>query len=205
MTAQHLVFFVEDQSSEAFLRSLLPRVVPDQCGFEIHSFQGKSDLLGKLEARLRAYATWLPDGWRLVVLLDRDEEDCRVLKQRLEAISQRVRLRSKTRASTTAWQIVNRLAIEELEAWYFSDWLAVRDAFPRVSANIPAKQAFRDSDGIAGGTWEAFERVMQRNGYFASGLRKVELARTIGQRFDPAKSSSRSFKHFHEAVLEALA
>lgn len=41
---------------EAFLRGLLPRLLPAGRTFGIHPFQGKSDLLGKLEARLRGYA-----------------------------------------------------------------------------------------------------------------------------------------------------
>lgn len=205
MTAQHLVFLVEEPSSEAFLRTLLPRILPENRSFDIHPFQGKTDLFGKLEARLRGFAAWLPDDWRLFVLVDRDEEDCRNLKARLEAISAQVRLQSKTRAGSGAWQIVNRLAIEELEAWYFSDWQAVRTAYPRVSETVTSKKGFRDPDAVAGGTWEAFERVMQRHGYFGAGLRKIEAARSIGTHFEPARSSSRSFRCFHDALSEALA
>ncbi|SBT03957.1 conserved hypothetical protein [Candidatus Accumulibacter aalborgensis] len=53
MTVVHLEFLVEEPSMEAFLRTLLPRLPPDDRGFEVHPFQGKSNLLGKLQARLR--------------------------------------------------------------------------------------------------------------------------------------------------------
>ena len=33
---------------EAFLRALLPRLLPASRTFEVHPFQGKADLLGKL-------------------------------------------------------------------------------------------------------------------------------------------------------------
>ena len=69
---------------EAFLRTLSPRLLPASRTFEVHAFQGKSDLLRKLEARLRGYAQWLPDDWRIVVMVDRDDDDCHVLKQRLD-------------------------------------------------------------------------------------------------------------------------
>lgn len=72
---------------EAFLRALLPRRLPLDRTFKVHPFQGKSDLLSKLEARLRGYAVWLPDDWRIVVVVDRDDDDCRALKQRLEDIA----------------------------------------------------------------------------------------------------------------------
>ena len=101
--------------------------------------------------------------------------------------------------------LLGKLAIEELEAWYFGDWAAVRSAFPRVSANVPRRQGFRNPDAIAGGTWEAFERVMQAHGYFKGGLLKIEAARTIGARVDAARSSSRSFRALSDAIAEACA
>lgn len=113
---------------EAFLRALLPRLLPKDRTFEVHPFQGKDDLLGKLEARLRGYAAWLPEDWRIVVVVDRDDDDCRDLKQRLEVIAQRAGLRSRSRAGGLPWQLVNRIAVEEMEAWYFADWEAVRAA-----------------------------------------------------------------------------
>ncbi|TVS07336.1 MAG: DUF4276 family protein [Cyanobium sp. PLM2.Bin73] len=205
MAASHLEFLVEEPSMEAFLRALLPRLLPHNRTFEVHPFQGKSDLLANLEARLRAYASWLPPDWRIVVVVDRDDEDCLKLKQQLEAIAQRSGLLTRSQAAGIPWQVVNRLAIEELEAWFFGDWQAVREAYSRVPANQPSKRGFRDPDAIAGGTWEAFERVLQRHGYVPGGLQKITAARAIGQHIDPGRNRSRSFQIFHQAVIEAVA
>ncbi|MBN8478675.1 MAG: DUF4276 family protein [Burkholderiales bacterium] len=188
---------------EVFLRALLPRLLPQDRTFEVHPFQGKSGLLGTLEQRLRGYAAWLPADWRIVVVVDRDDDDCRVLKRQLESMARRAGLRTRTRTGSAAWQLVNRIAIEELEAWYFGDWAAVRSAYPRASANVPRRHGFRDPDAIVGGTWEAFERVMQSHGYFKGGLLKIEAARAIGAHVDPARSSSRSFRAFSAAISEA--
>jgi len=190
---------------EAFLRVLLPRLLPGDRTFEVHPFQGKSDLLSKLEARLRGYAAWGPTDWRIVVVVDRDEEDCRLLKRRLEEIAARAGLLTRTRAGALPWQLVNRLAIEELEAWYFGDWAAVRAAYPRVAPTIPRQQGFRDPDAIVGGTWEAIERVLQRHGYFKAGLGKIEAARAIGAHIDHRRSSSHSFGVFCRALTDSLA
>jgi hypothetical protein len=200
MAASHLELLVEEPSMERFLRALLPRLLPQDRTFEVYSFQGKSDLIGKLSARLRGYASWLPDDWRIVVIVDRDDDDCVLLKQQLDAIALAAGLRTRTRAGTASWQLVNRIAVEELEAWYFGDWDAVREAYPRVAATIPLRQGFRDSDAIAGGTWEAFERVMQQHGYFRGGLGKLEAARTIGGLADPARSTSKSFRTFCDVL-----
>ncbi|MCZ2291909.1 MAG: DUF4276 family protein [Burkholderiales bacterium] len=205
MSAAHFEFLVEEPSMEAFLRALLPRLLPHDRTFEIHPFQGKSDLLGKLEQRLRGYAAWLPSDWRIAVVVDRDDQDCRVLKGQLESMAQRAGLRTRTGARNAPWQLVNRIAIEELEAWYFGDWTAVRSAYPRAAENVPRRQALRDPDAIAGGTWEAFERIMQARGYFRGGLLKIEAARAIGAQVELARSSSRSFRVFCDALVEACA
>ncbi len=188
---------------EAFLRALLPRLLPEGRTFEVHAFQGKGDLMDKLEARLRGYAAWLPADWRIVVVVDRDNEDCLDLKQRLEGATQRAGLRSRSRAGQP-WQLVNRIAIEELEAWYFGDWPAVRKAYPRLPATVPNQQGYRDPDAIAGGTWEAFERILQRRGYFKGGLGKIETARVLGGVVEPERNRSASFCRFRDAVLEAI-
>lgn len=202
--AAHLELLVEEPSMEAFVRALLPRLLPRDRTFEVHAFQGKSDLLDKLADRLRGYAKWLPEDWRIVVVVDRDDDDCLKLKQRLEAIAGQAGLRTRTKAGGARWQLVNRIAIEELEAWYFGDWPAVRAAYPRVSTSVPNQQKYRDPDGIAGGTWEAFERVMQQHGYFKQGLRKIETARALGGLIDAQRSRSPSFRRFEQVVLEAV-
>lgn len=136
---------------EAFLRGLLPRLIPVECGSEIHAFQGKTDLLGKLEARLRGYAQWLPNDWRLFVIVDRDDDDCGELKANLEAMAQRAGLATRSSAGDAQWQVVNRIIVEELEAWYFGDWSAVKEEYPRVSRDVPQRRGLREPDAILGG------------------------------------------------------
>lgn len=203
MTLRHLEILVEEPSMEAFLRALLPRLLGGKASFEVYPYQCKDDLLTKLPARLHGYASWLPEAWRIVVVVDQDDDDCVVLKRKMESMAGDAGLRTRTRYAQT-WQVVNRIAIEELEAWYFGDWDAVRQVYPRLSAAIPGKEGFRDSDAIAGGTWEAFERLLQRAGYFKNGLRKTEAARVIGQQLIPEHNRSRSFQAFREVLLDAL-
>ena len=199
--AMHLEFFVEEPSMEAFLQGLVPRLIPSDCTFEVHVFRGKPKLLRNLPKVLRGYRDWLPADCRLVVMVDRDDDDCREIKRQLEAAAHGLLARSQT--ADNSWQIVFRIVIEELEAWYFGDWDAVRDAYPEVSANIPQKARFRDPDAVKGGTWEAVERILQEHGHFRTGLRKVEAARMISARLDPDRNRSRSFAAFRDVVVEA--
>ncbi len=186
---------------EAFLRGLLPRLLPRDRTFEVHPFQGKNDLLDKLESRLRAYARWLPEDWRIVVVVDRDDDDCQNVKQHMEKIAAKAGLTTRSR-SPTRWQLVNRIVVEELEAWYFGDWEAVRAAYPKVSANVPQQYRYRNPDAISGGTWEAFERILQKHGYFKGGLPKIDVARVLGQLLEPDRCRSKSFACFRDVVLE---
>jgi len=199
MSVIHFEVLVEEPSMEAALSIILPPILGD-ITHAIYPFQCKQDLLEKLPERLCAYASWLPTDWRLVVVVDRDDDNCTELKADLENVAAVCGLRTRSTATKgEVYSVVNRLAIEELEAWYFGDWQAVKTAYPRVPATIPKKAGYRNPDAIAGGTWEAFERVMQRAGYFHSGLRKIEAARAITPHMNPALNSSTSFQALHAA------
>ncbi len=190
---------------EALLRAWLPSFLPESSSFNVHPYRGKHALLRKLEARLKGYASWIPDNYRIVVVIDRDSDDCRQLKAQLERNGKNAELRSRSACGDSSWQVATRIAIEELEAWYFGDWQAVRAAYPRVSAHVPDRAAFRNPDAIAGGTKEAFERVLRRSGYFPQGLSTVQAANMIGKHMDPARNRSKSFASFRDVLLEAAA
>jgi len=186
---------------EAFLTETMPRILPDESTFAVHSFQGKGQLLDNLEIRLRSYAKWLPAVGKAVVLVDRDREDCRELKRRVEDMAARAGLLTRAKADGGDWHVVTRIVCEELEAWYFGDWEAVESAYPGAPSVLPRK--LRSSDAIAGGTWEELERVLQQAGYFRGGLRKIEAARAIARHIDPNRNASPSFRVFRDAVVEA--
>jgi hypothetical protein len=204
MRAEHFEILVEEPSMEAFLVELLPRLLGDKT-FTIHAYQGKADLLGKLRSRLAAYAKWLPKNYRIVIVIDRDNNNCADLKARLEEDSIVSGLTTRSNGTNTAcWRVANRIAIEELEAWFFGEWSSVRRAYPRVPATVVNKPAYRQCDSIMGGTWEALERILNRAGYFSGGLRKVEMAREIGKHFDHLVCVSPSFIAFRDVLTDAI-
>ena len=192
---------------EAALRLILPKVLGN-LSFEIYPHQCKDELLLRLPQRLRGYCqrrksdAWFRDHCRVVVVIDRDDDDCSRLKQRLEKMANDAGLITRSSAKGGTYMVVNRLAIEELEAWYFGDWQAVQAAYPKVSATIPSQAKYRNPDEIAGGTWEAFERVLQKAGYYSGGLRKIEAARAIAAHAQPLCNISPSFCTLRDALLE---
>ena len=157
----HIELLVEEPSAEAALQVLLPKILPAHVSFAVHPHQGKADLLGKLRDRLSGYRAWLPPDWRVVVLLDEDRQDCVLTKRQLEAYARQVGLLTKT-ASRDSFHVVNRLAIEELEAWFVGDVPALVAAYPKVPPTLGQRARFRDPDRIAGGTWEALSACFSR-------------------------------------------
>lgn len=192
----HIELLLEEPSAEAFFKGFLPRILPKGVTWNPIVFQGKADLLLNIEKRLKGYRSWLPDDWRIVILVDEDREDCARLKQRLNAAARAAGLLTKSAAKNGSFQVLNRIAVEELEAWFLGDPQGLVAAYPGISPNFAAKSAYRDPDAIRGGTWEALERLLQRAGYFPGGLAKIELARKMAGSLDPAKNNSRSFQSF---------
>jgi hypothetical protein len=193
----HLEFLVEEESCAEALKFLVPKIIDSQITFVTHVFQGKRELLNCLPARLQGYAKWLPQGYRIVVLVDRDNDKCLRLKTTLENAAKDAGLTTRACADDRRrTQVLNRIVIEELEAWFLGDVEAIRIAYPRVPATLGEKRAFRNPDAVLGGTWEALERVLKQAGYYSVGMPKIEVARSIAQHLHPERNRSASFKAF---------
>lgn len=192
----HVEFLLEEPSAEEALRLLLPKILPAASTFDLRNFQDKRNLLKQLKTRLRGYANLKRPDLRVVVLVDRDKDNCGDLKQLLEDAALVVGLPTKTSARGGAFVVLNRIAVEELEAWFFGDVDAIRAAYPKVPSSLGAQAKYRDPDAIAGGTWEALERVLQGKGYHPGGLAKLKAARDIAQHMEPSRNRSRSFQTF---------
>jgi len=201
----HLEFLVEEASLESALSQLLPKILQSAVTSKIHAFRGKTDLLAKLPNRLKGYQAWLPADWKIVILIDKDLEDCLKLKQQLEIMAISSGLITKSFAQKgKSFQVLNRIVIEELEAWFFGDVEAIRQAYPKVSPNLATQQKFRDPDAIKGGTWEALERVLRKAGYHQGGLEKYKAASEISQYMNPELNRSKSFQVFCRGLLESI-
>lgn len=197
---------VEEPSMEAYLMELLPRLGHQEGSVRIINHSGKQRLLREIPQRLRGYAR-IPDQFRplTLVLVDKDSDDCRVLKQALELAVQNAGLTSKSAAGAASFDVVNRIVIEELESWHFGDVPALVAEYPGVPENLASRAQFRNPDSIAGGTHETLLRVLQSAGHYRGvpALPKVETARRLARRNDFVNNCSASFQQFRLG-LEAL-
>ena len=196
----HIEFFLEEPSAEETLKAILPKMLSNDITFDFLVFQGKDDLLNNLSARLNGYR-WIPDSWRIIVLVDEDQKDCHELKAYLEKAAREAGFVTKSSAIPNEdFQVVNRIAIEELEAWFFGDIEAMHAAYPRISRNLHAKAKYRNPDAIKGGTYETLERLLIQKKYFTGRIPKPTVAQNIAQHMEPSRNRSKSFQVFVEGL-----
>jgi hypothetical protein len=201
----HLEFLVEEFSAKVCLQQILPKMLSENISYTIHDFRGKNNLLTKLPERLKAYKAWIPEDYKIIILVDRDDDDCEKLKDKIEEYANQVGLITKSQVNNKEqFQVLNRILIEELEAWFFGDVKAIVSAYPKVSPNLGNQAKFRKPDEITGGTWQALEKVLKTVGYHQGGLEKVKAAREISQFMNPQENSSPSFQIFYQGLQDII-
>lgn len=197
----HIEFLIEEASAEIVLTEIVHKIRGDEVTFKIHDFRGKTNLLNKLQQRMKGYYNLLKyqEDWRIVVLIDEDRQNCQELNQQLENIAIQEGL--STRSISESFQVLNRIAVEELKAWFFGDIDSLRANYPRVPSNLTKRASYRNPDEIKGGTWEALERILSSAGYYTKGfMPKTEVARNIAPFMNPELNTSKSFQVFRDGL-----
>lgn len=196
----HVEFFLEEPSTQDTLKAILPKILSNNVTFDFLVFEGKDDLLNNLSARLMGYR-WIPNNWRIMVLIDEDRRDCRELKAKLEKAAYEAGFVTKSSAAQNGdFQVISRLAIEELEAWFFGDVEAMHAAYPRIPISLQSKAKYRNSDAIRGGTSEALEHLLIQKNYYRGRVPKPIVAQNIAQYMEPNRNRSKSFQVFVEGL-----
>ncbi len=195
-----LEVLVEEPSAEAALRHLLPKLVSGAVRWKIVNLGSKPRLLKKLEARLRAYRVRVEQGddLKILVPVDRDDDDCLVLKRRLAAAAARAGLSTRSRPDAGGrFRVVNRVVVEELESWFLGDPAALRAAFPSLPAVNPASAPFRSPER---GDWKTLHRYLRRHGIYRGHYPKIDAARRIASKMNVNANRSASFRQFRDGV-----
>lgn len=179
MTPQ-LIFLLEELSAAELLEALLPKLCPG-LSFLCVPHNGKSNLKQSIPRKLRA---WKDPNTRFVVLIDQDGDDCLKLKYEL------VQLCQKAGRPDTVVRIVCR----ELEAWYLGDPQAMAQAFddPSLVQRVGRSQRLSNPDLVVKPSDEVKRLV--------PGFGKVSGARAIGDKLDPHRNRSHSFRVFVHAL-----
>jgi len=192
---------VEGPAEEAWIADWARRLIPGH-KVRVYPHQGKGRLLTNeqpdkaqrgvldlLRATLRGWAnTFNPDTDRILVLVDRDEDDASELRQRMRAVHEEI---SPTRPA--AFQV----AVMESEAFFLGDRRALKLAWPGADLKL-LDSTKPDEDW----RWELFSKVIK-----TSGQNKPAWARAIAphlgtQLSGPDANRSPSFRSFAAALLQ---
>lgn len=198
MTVRRLEVLVEEPSAKVALDILLKKMVSGTTRFAVRDFGSKHKLLRVLPERLAGYAKRIQAGedLRILVLVDKDSDDCEALKNRLEGGAVGCGLATKSRPDVQGrFHVVNRIVVEELESWFIGDPVALRKAFPKLPpAN--SKGIFARPDNQGNRAWENLHRFLKKHGIFRNSYPKIEAARKIAPHIDLARNRSPSFRQF---------
>lgn len=213
----HIEMLVEDSSGACLIECLLPKIIGPQHNphtWRVHCYQGighlpkkmnskhdpaKRVLLDRLPKILAGYGK-TPGIDAVVIVVDSDHRDCAMFLNELKAVL------------TTCNPKLNplfRLAIEEIEAWYLGDRLALLEAYPK--AKVKVLNGYQQ-DSVCG-TWELLAdaiypggvKSIKNKGWPQPGNVKHEWAQTIGPRMNINQNDSPSFNKFRDGIRRLVA
>ena len=213
----HLEVLVEDTSGKVALDALLPKMLPaDKHTFKTIAYKGigrvpkglttradpsKRMLLDNLPRLLRGYGKSFPNyPMAVIVVMDLDRRpDCIAFKAELATLLNACQPRPNA---------YFRIAIEEMEAWFFGDEPALLAAYPKAKRNILAKY---QQDSICG-TWERLadaiypggSAALEKQGWPAPGFAKCDWAGNIAPRMNIAANRSPSFRALHDLIQRVV-
>ena len=212
----HFEILVEGQAELTALSILMKKIIGNYGHphtWKIHKHRGigqipdnpdaqpdthNQTLLHNLPSKLRAYGYEGRDDVAVVVLVDLDDRpDCVNFKNELIDLLAYCNQKPK---------VLFRIAIEELEAWFFGDHQAIKRAYPNVKQQVLEAYA-QDSQC---GTWEQLADAIYPGGLTALGqygkrsVRILEQKRTWAKEICPqlnvVLNQSPSFQAFREGI-----
>jgi hypothetical protein len=212
----HFEILVEGQTELTALSILMSSIVGEYANphtWRIHKHRGigkipddptakpnKYDqtLLHNLPAKLRAYGEEGRPDVAVVVLVDLDDRlDCTIFKNALVDLLYHCGDKPKA---------LFRIAIEELEAWFFGDQQSIRNAYPKVRQTV-LDGYVQDSQC---GTWEKLAEAIYPGGLAVlgqHGKRSVRIleqkriwAKEICPQMDVENNHSPSFQAFRDGI-----
>ncbi len=211
----HFEILVEGQTELTALSYLMSKIVGEYekpHTWKIHKHRGigklpdnltsspnKKDrsLLHNLPSKLRAYGQNMQGSEVVVLLVDLDDKDCIVFKRELKSVLD---------CCNQKPNLLIRIAIEELEAWYLGDRKAIMTAFPSANQRVLNKYV-QDSQV---GTWEVLAEAVHPNGLSALNKlgkrsplvleQKKKWTKAIAPTMDVNNNESPSFCAFRDGI-----
>jgi hypothetical protein len=211
----HFEILVEDISGKTALDILVPKIVGNEHTFQIHPYKGigripknlrstsdpqKRILLDQLPRLIRGYGRTFAgygDDYSaiLVVVCDLDNRCLSAFRRELLTLVNGCDPKPETYFC---------IAIEEGEAWYLGDLIAVKKAYPRAKDAI-LKSYINDSicdtwEMLANALFSGGAKKLSQLGYQAVGQEKTTWAGRISPYMDVDDNLSPSFCYFRDKL-----
>jgi len=215
----HFEVLVEDLSGKKTLDILIPKMLGSHDTFMVHSYKGighipqksqnnrepsKRHLLNQLERLLKGYGKTFaqyPSDYKSVVILvcDLDKRNIDDFLNELNDILHECNPKPETYFC---------IAIEEGEAWFLGDLLAIKRAYPKAKEAILKNYK---NDSIVG-TWQVLADAvfpggsssLLKKGWQTVGAEKSKWAENITPYMDFNENKSPSFCFFRDIILSLL-
>jgi len=213
----HIEVLVEDASGKKLLEALLPKlfgVLGDPHTWRVHGYKGigripknlnaggdpaKRILLDQLPKLLGGYGK-TPGIDAVVIVLDSDRRSCTDFLAELKVL-----VANCNPAPNTLF----RIAIEEMEAWYFGDRQALTEAYPKAKFDVLQRYT---QDSVCG-TWELLadaifpggSAAIKKAGWPLPGQVKHTWAERIGPLLDLDRNVSPSFGTLPDGLRRLVA
>ena len=212
----HLEILVEDQSGKKALDILVPKIIENKHTFVVHPYKGigripkdmrdirdasKRILMDNLPKLLKGYgktqAGRLNFPEVVILVCDLDGKCLKTFRDELNGILNACSPKPETRFC---------IAIEESEAWFLGDLLAIKAAYP--NAKDAVLEAYIN-DSICG-TWEKLadavypggSSTLSKKGWQVVGAEKSKWAQGITAHMNVANNRSPSFCYFIKKIQE---
>ena len=210
----HMEFLIEDASGGRMPECLLPKILGEYGTthtWRIHPYKGIGSLPKNLDygndpvkQALLNDLPRLPGGYArtpgidaVIVIMDVDSRECKNFLAELKNLAAK---------KSPTLNVIFRLAIEEIEAWYLGDKNAVLRAYP--NGKRPQKKLEKYQQDSICNTWEWLAAVIYPGGADKlkrermAGKIKYEWAEKITPFMEPTQNKSPSFQRFYKRLLE---
>jgi hypothetical protein len=212
----HFEVLIEDQSGRKSLEILIPKIkkiIGEKHTFRVISYKGigriPRNMHSGVEARKRILLNNLPkalagygksmqgyDG-AVIVICDLDDKCLKQFRDELNDLLKQCNPQPLTRFC---------IAIEEGEAWFLGDMVALKQAYPKAKDAVLSSYV---NDAICG-TWEKLadavykggSQTLAKQGWQAVGVEKFAWAENITPHMNLANNNSPSFNYFLDKLRE---
>lgn len=162
--------------------------------FDVRNLKSQNKLIREAPA---LFETFRSAGYHAgFILVDRDANPC-VLSV-IDLFNESIQTAARTPKDSRYLHIC--VAIRELEAWYLADSKSIAAVFPKAPYSPPPDTNSLNAEARIRDLWQ------KQYGIYST-VNKIDLAKTISPKFNPAEARTRSqsFAYFWDSLTNKLA